>query len=138
MTKRQRRAIARIAVRNITRATTNAQRAAQLATTSAQVITHRLQGPATPIECTRMVAEKVLATQTAWWSVGLALATGGARLAQTPHGRGPFALWDAALSISTHTTTTMLEAQRAFMAPLWAAARANKVRLRKAPRTVKR
>ena len=138
MTKRQRRATARTAARNINRATANAQRAAQLATTSAQVIAHRLQGPATPIECTRMVVEKVLAAQTAWWSVGLALATGGARLAQPSRGRGPFALWDAALSISTQTTATMLEAQRALMAPMWTAARANKVRLRKATRTAKR
>lgn len=138
MTKRQKRATTRTAARNITRATANAQRAAQLAATSARVIAHRLEGPATPLECTRMVAEKVLAAQTAWWSAGLALATGGARLAQPSRGRGPFALWDATLSISTQTTATILEAQRALMAPLWTAARANQVRLSKATRNAKR
>jgi len=130
MSLRRQTSSARVAVRNMSRATANAGRAAQLAVKSADVVARRLGGPASAMENGRMVFEKVLASQTAMWGVGAAMIAAGPRLARAAAvGRGPFALWETAMSLSVQTTAAMLEAQRAVMAPMWSAVRANSSRL---------
>jgi hypothetical protein len=123
---------ARAAVRNISRATANAGRAANLAATSADVVARRIGGPASAIECSRMVFEKVLASQSAMWGVGAAMMDAGPRLfSAVSSGRGPFAVWETAMSVSVQATAAILDAQRAVMAPMWSAVRANHSRLAK-------
>jgi hypothetical protein len=130
MSMKRHQATARAAVRNVSRATANAGRAAQLAVKSADVVTKRLGEPASAIECSRMVFEKVLASQSAMWGLSAAMMAAGPKLVRAAaSGRGPFALWETAMSLTVQTTATMLDAQRAMMAPMWSAVRANSSRL---------
>ena len=132
MSLKRQRTTARAAVRNISRATTNAGRAVTLATGAADVIAHRISGPASGAECTRMVFEKVLAAQTAWWGLGAAMMTAGPKLARSAApGRGPFAVWEAAAAVAVQSTAALIDAQRAVMTPMWTVVRANKSRLAK-------
>ena len=130
MNKKRQRATANTAVRNMSLAATNAQRATQLALGSANVIARRAGGAASTQECTRMVFEKITAAQSAWWGLGAAMMTAGPRLARVSAvGRGPFALWEASVAMSVQSTAAMLQAQRAVMAPVWSTVRANSSRL---------
>ncbi len=130
MSVKRKRAAVRGAARNLSRATTNTRRAMELTAGAADVISRRIGGPASVSECSRMVFEKVLASQSAMWGLGAAMMTAGPRLARAASsGRGPFALWETAMSVSVQTTAAMLDAQRAVMAPMWSAVRANQSRL---------
>ena len=83
---------------------------------------------------------KMMAAQSGWWGLGAVMADAGPKLARSgmttsgAMGRGPFAFWNAMLAGSVEMTTTMLNAQRAIMAPMWSAAHANSVRLGKSAR----
>jgi hypothetical protein len=135
MSAKQKRGITRAASRNLTLMTENTSRAAELGVTAAEVIARRTSVPATPLEGTMMVLEKMMAAQTGWWGLGAVMADAGPKLARSgmttsgAMGRGPFALWNAMLAGSVEMTTTMLKAQRAIMAPMWSAVHANSVRL---------
>ncbi len=140
MSAKQKRGITRAASRNLTLMTKNASRAAELGVTAAEVIARRTSVPATPLEGTMMVLEKMMAAQTGWWGLGAVMADAGPKLARSgmttsgAMGRGPFAFWNAMLAGSVEMTTTMLNAQRAIMAPMWSAVHANSVRLGKSAR----
>lgn len=133
MSAKQKRGITRAASRNLTLMTKNTRRAAELGVTAAEVIARRTSVPATPLEGTMMVLEKVMAAQTGWWGLGAVMADAGPKLARsgltTSGAMGPFAFWNAMLAGSVEMTTTMLKAQRAIMAPMWSAVHANSVRL---------
>lgn len=140
MSAKQKRGITRAASRNLTLMTKNTSRAAELGVTAAEVIARRTSMPATPLEGTMMVLEKMMAAQTGWWGLDAVMADAGPKLARSgmttsgAMGRGPFALWNAMLAGSVEMTTTMLNAQRAIMAPMWSAVHANSVRLGKSAR----
>ena len=140
MSAKQKRGITRAASRNLTLMTKNTSRAAELGVTAAEVIARRTSMPATPLEGTMMVLEKMMAAQTGWWGLGAVMADAGPKLARSgmttsgAMGRGPFALWNAMLAGSVEMTTTMLNAPRAIMAPMWSAVHANSVRLGKSAR----
>lgn len=140
MSVKQKRATARTASRNLTLITKNTRRAAELSVTAGEVIARRTSAPMTSAEGTMMVFEKMLAAQTSWWGLGSVMASAGPRLASSglatsgAMGRGPFALWNAMLAASVEVTSTMLNAQRAIMAPMWSAVQANSIRLAKSPR----
>lgn len=130
MSIKRQRATARAAVRNFSRAATNAQRATNMAITGTSVMARRLDGSASAGESARMVMEKIAAANSAWWGLGAAMMTAGPRLVRASTlGRGPFALWETALAMSVQSTAAVLDAQRAVMAPMWAAVRANGARL---------
>ena len=135
MSAKQKRGVTRAASRNLTLLTKNTRRAAELSVTAAEVIARRTSVPATPLEGTMMVLEKMMAAQTGWWGLGAVMADAGPKLARsglTTSGamsQGPFAFWNAMLAGSVEMTTTMLKAQRAIMAPMWSAVHANSVRL---------
>lgn len=137
MSAKQKRGITRAASRNLTLMTKNTRRAAELGVTSAEVIARRTSVPASPLEGTMMVLEKMMAAQTGWWGLGAVMADAGPKLARsglTTSGamaRDPFAFWNAMLAGSVEMTTAMLQAQRAIMAPMWSAVHANSVRLAK-------
>lgn len=140
MSAKQKRATARGASRNLTLATKNTRRAAELAVTAGEVIARRTNAPFSAVEGSMMVFEKMLAAQTGWWGLGAVMAGAGPRLAQSgmttsqAFNRGPFALWNAMLAGSVEITSAMLNAQRAIMAPMWSAVEANSVRLAKSAR----
>jgi hypothetical protein len=133
MSAKQKRGISRAASRNLTLMTKNTRRAAELGVTAGEVIARRTSVPATPLEGTMMVLEKMMAAQTGWWGLGAVMADAGPKLARsglaTSGAVGPFAFWNAMLASSVEMTTTMLKAQRAIMAPMWSAVHANSVRL---------
>jgi hypothetical protein len=140
MSAKQKRGITRAASRNLTLMTKNTSRAAELGVTAAEVIARRTSMPATPLEGTMMVLEKMMAAQTGWWGLDAVMADAGPKLARSgmttsgAMGRGPLALGNAMLAGSVEMTTTMLNAQRAIMAPMWSAVHANSVRLGKSAR----
>jgi hypothetical protein len=83
----------------------------------------------------RMIFEKVIAMQTAWWGVGTALVTAGPRvIGATSIGRGPFGFWEATMATAVETSAALLDVQRAAMSPLWSAVSANSKRLAKTSR----
>jgi hypothetical protein len=133
MSAKQKRGITRAASRNLTLMTENTSRAAELGVTAAEVIARRTSVPATPLEGTMMVLEKMMAAQTGWWGLGAVMADAGPKLARsgltTSGAMSPLTSWNAILAGSVEMTTTMLKAQRAIMAPMWSAVHANSVRL---------
>lgn len=133
MSAKQKRGITRAASRNLTLMTKNTSRAAELGVTAAEVIARRTSVPATPLEGTMMVLEKMMAAQTGWWGLGAVMADAGPKLARsgltTSGAMSPLTFWNAILAGSVEMTTTMLKAQRAIMAPMWSAVHANSVRL---------
>jgi len=138
MSAKQKRGITRAASRNLTLLTKNTSRAAELGVTAAEVIARRTSVPTTPLEGTIMVLEKMMAAQTGWWGLGAVMADAGPKFARsglaTSGAMGPFVFWNAMLAGSVELTTTMLNAQRAIMAPMWSAVHANSVRLGKSAR----
>ena len=135
MSAKQKRGITRAASRNLTLVTKNTRRAAELSVTAAEVIARRASAPASPLEGTTMVFEKMMAAQTSWWGLGAVMADAGPKVAKSglttasAISRGPVAFWNAMLAGSVEVTTAMLQAQRAIMAPMWNAVHANSVRL---------
>ena len=135
MSAKQKRGITRAASRNLTLMTKNTSRAAELGVTAAEVIARRTSVPATPLEGTMMVLEKMMAAQTGWWGLDAVMADAGPKLAiarsglTTSGAMSPLTFWNAILAGSVEMTTTMLKAQRAIMAPMWSAVHANSVRL---------
>lgn len=137
MSAKKKRGITRAASRNLTLMTKNTRRAAELGVTAAEVIARRTSVPASPLEGTMMVLEKMMAAQTGWWGLGAVMADAGPKLARSglstsgAMARDPFAFWTAMVAGSVEMTTAMLQAQRAIMAPMWSAVHANSVRLAK-------
>lgn len=133
MTKRRPTAAPHKAARNFEQAARNLQDGAALAVGASKVVALRSHKGPDSIEAVRMVGEKVIAAQ----GVGIALL--GTMMARGPvlaaavmslalPGKA-LAGWQALAVLSLETTSTMLLAQRAMMAPLSVAVRSNLVRL---------
>lgn len=137
MSAKQKRAIARGASRNLTLATNNTRRTAEMGIAAAEVVARRTSGPINPVECSMMVWEKMMAAQNSFWGLGAVMANEGPKLANAglvtsgAFNRGPLAFWNAMIAGSVGMTSAMLNAQRAIMAPMWSAVNANSVRLAK-------